>query len=502
MVSASRPEWTGNTNGIPIDCVVRLHGGTPGIRQDIQTSRNRVSLVRPGSLQPKPEDEYDLSFVYGPESTNADVHDRTVVPLLRKFIEGYNVTILMFGATGSGKTTSLEGGRGKDAKGSSEGDGLVHLAIDELYDLIHGKAVTIGGFLALELCVDLYNQACRHASAVGWQCMNCCVVVAYLTFQRCWVIGEAVAKKRRMPSSKGFDYFIESSFVEMYNEACHDLYAKASEQGSNLPVVEDVNEGYVVTGINTRASKNATELKAAFNYGRSNRDMQMMDLGSVHERTAAIFNIWLAQYAPAAVHGEEDRMIVSRFQFVDMPGAERLGMDPEVLRLREGVQLNKSLLSFAHTTRTLAQDGSTEFVNYDDSVLTKLLSDALGSNCLTAVIGTVRQGEWEHSTTTLKHLSVARNARNFPIINHSRARGLLHKLRFRLLSIMVSDVHGVHAYLFKGKNSSARGGARTHDHKVKSLALYRLSYPGMTVMPGMFDNVPMNGSRAQSSRLS
>ena len=24
------------------------------------------------------------------------------------------------------------------------------------------------------------------------------------------------------------------------------------------------------------------------------------------------------------------------------------------------------------------------------------------------------------------------------------------------------------------------GGARTHDHKVKSLALYRLSYPGKT----------------------
>lgn len=76
-------------------------------------------------------------------------------------------------------------------------------------------------------------------------------------------------------------------------------------------------------------------------------------------------------YIPFAVQ-------VSRFQFVDMPGAERLGMDPEVLRLREGVQLNKSLLSFAHTTRTLAQDGSTEFVNYDDSVLTKLLSGRPG----------------------------------------------------------------------------------------------------------------------------
>jgi hypothetical protein len=33
--------------------------------------------------------------------------------------------------------------------------------------------------------------------------------------------------------------------------------------------------------------------------------------------------------------------------FVDMPGSERLAMDPEVLLLREGVLLNKSLLDFA-----------------------------------------------------------------------------------------------------------------------------------------------------------
>lgn len=43
---------------------------------------------------------------------------------------------------------------------------------------------------------------------------------------------------------------------------------------------------------------------------------------------------------------------VSRLQFVDMPGAERLAMDPELLRLREGLQLNRSLLGFASVTRT------------------------------------------------------------------------------------------------------------------------------------------------------
>jgi hypothetical protein len=77
----------------------------------------------------------------------------------------------------------------------------------------------------------------------------------------------------------------------------------------------------------------------------------MMDLGSVHERAAGIFTVWLAQYAPAALHGEEDRILASRLQFVDLPGAERLGMDPEVLRLREGVSLNRSLVALAGVVR-------------------------------------------------------------------------------------------------------------------------------------------------------
>eukprot|EP00882_Tetradesmus_deserticola_P022496 GHRQ01024412.1.p2 GENE.GHRQ01024412.1~~GHRQ01024412.1.p2 ORF type:complete len:107 (+),score=15.18 GHRQ01024412.1:446-766(+) len=94
------PEWTRASIGIPIDTVVRIHGGTPGVRQDIQTSRNRVSVVRPGSLQPKPEDEYDVTYVYGAEASNEDIHARSISPLIRKCLEGYNVCVMLFGATG------------------------------------------------------------------------------------------------------------------------------------------------------------------------------------------------------------------------------------------------------------------------------------------------------------------------------------------------------------------------------------------------------------------
>jgi len=45
-----------------------------------------------------------------------------------------------------------------------------------------------------------------------------------------------------------------------------------------------------------------------------------MDLGSVHERSTAIFTITLAQYAPAAEHGEEDRVMVGAVQGGCLPG--------------------------------------------------------------------------------------------------------------------------------------------------------------------------------------
>lgn len=50
--------------------------------------------------------------------------------------------------------------------------------------------------------------------------------------------GEAVAKRRRMPSGKAFDFFVESSFVELHNECCRDLYSKAGGPAvaANLPV--------------------------------------------------------------------------------------------------------------------------------------------------------------------------------------------------------------------------------------------------------------------------
>uniref|UniRef100_A0A7S3VM07 Kinesin motor domain-containing protein n=1 Tax=Dunaliella tertiolecta TaxID=3047 RepID=A0A7S3VM07_DUNTE len=392
MVLSTRPEWTRSTTGVPIDCIVRVNGGSLGARQDILTSRSRVSIVRPGALQARPEEEYGVGYVYGPEASNADITARSIQPLLRKFLEGYNTTVIVFGATGAGKTTSLEGGKAKDSiKNSDQGDGLVHLAIDELFRMINHKAAAVG---------DLINQ------------------------------------KRRAPSAKAFDFFLETSFLELYNEGCHDLYQRGAASQANLPIFEDDVEGYQVSGLTYRLARDASELRSSFNAGRAQRGSHMTDLGSVHERAASLFTVQLSQFAPAAVPGEEDRVLISRLTFVDMPGAERLTMDPELLRLREGNQLNRSLLGFVSVLRSLSErGGSADYANYEESILTRLLAESLGGNCLTLMMGVLKQGEWENSTTTMHYLSLAGQSRNFPIINHGRARGLLHKMRQRLLAI-------------------------------------------------------------------
>lgn len=85
-----------------------------------------------------------------------------------------------------------------------------------------------------------YTEEYLPAALHGFLTASLCNIITYLTpciaNSSSWIAGEAVAKRRRMPSSKGFDFFVESSFVEVYNEQCHDLYSKGAAVASNLPV--------------------------------------------------------------------------------------------------------------------------------------------------------------------------------------------------------------------------------------------------------------------------
>lgn len=47
--------------------------------------------------------------------------------------------------------------------------------------------------------------------------------------------GNAVAERRRMPSARAFDFFLETSYVEVYREEVHDLFARPTG-GNRAPL--------------------------------------------------------------------------------------------------------------------------------------------------------------------------------------------------------------------------------------------------------------------------
>jgi len=59
-----------------------------------------------------------------------------------------------------------------------------------------------------------------------------------------------------------------------------------------------------------------------------------------------------------------------------------------VVRLREGSNINKSLLALSNVINKLS-GGSKQFINYRDSKLTRILQKALGGNSSTAIICTI-----------------------------------------------------------------------------------------------------------------
>jgi len=373
--------WGAFVKGVPVEAVVRVKPGAG--KKDVLVSKNRVSLIPPGSVNPSVDNEHDVEFCYGPEATEEDIFKRSVQPLVRRVVDGYNAAVVAFGATGSGKTHTVEG---RTVAGAGS-EGLVHHVAQGLFEALHAKATSVG---------------------------------------------EKMAARRRNASARGFDFFIECRYVEVYNEQCRDLF---NDTGLELRVAEDTHEGYHVSGLSSRGAADAAELLAHFREGQGQRNTQQMDLGSVHERAASLFYIMVSQFQPAVNEGEDVKHLVTTMCIVDTPGAERLAMDPEVLRLREGVTLNKGILAMGSVLRQLSSNQSLDYVNYNESVLTQLLSHALGGDCFTMFIGTLAPGHFEQNNSTMRYLDVVRKVFCYPVVNHERYRGLMQAHRTRLLQL-------------------------------------------------------------------
>lgn len=128
---------------------------------------------------------------------------------------------------------------------------------------------------------------------------------------------------------------------------------------------------------------------------------------------------------------------VSKMNLVDLAGSERADSTGATgIRLKEGSNINKSLLTFINVISTLADLAANEsnkkhYIPYRDSILTWLLKDSLGGNSKTVILATISPADINYAETlsTLRYANRAKNIINKPTVNEDPNVKLIRELR-------------------------------------------------------------------------
>ncbi|CAO0793737.1 unnamed protein product [Mucor circinelloides] len=325
---------------------------------------------------------FTFDYVYPPSSSQQELYSSCVIPLLNKFMKGYNSTILAYGQTGSGKTYSM--GIGLDSvMNASANDGIVPRFIDSLFSSLESK------------------------------------------------------------KSHNYSFQVCVSFLELHNEDLVDLLCpnvRGRREGLNLTIREDSHGNICWSGVREEAVSNTTELMGLLQKGSIARTTASTDMNSTSSRSHAIFSVILKQFQvesadEALVENTtlsdqtnasnsaalQTKRLVSKFHFVDLAGSERLKRTNAVGdRAKEGISINTGLLALGNVISALGDESRrVSHIPYRDSKLTRLLQDSLGGNSQTLMLACASPADANITETlnTLKYANRARNIRNRVVIN-------------------------------------------------------------------------------------
>ncbi|XP_063045547.1 kinesin-like protein KIF18A isoform X2 [Engraulis encrasicolus] len=226
--------------------------------------------------------------------------------------------------------------------------------------------------------------------------------VMYLTMK------ELYSRMDQMREEKVFT--LAYSYLEVYNEQIRDLMANSGP----LNVREDSTKGVVVQGLTVHQPKSAEHILEALDYGNKNRTQHPTDMNASSSRSHAVFQVYLRQQDKSASLNQD--VSVAKMSLIDLAGSERASAtNAKGARLREGANINRSLLALGNVINTLADPKSKKtHIPYRDSKLTRLLKDSLGGNCRTVMIANVSPSSvsYEDTHNTLKYANRAKEIKS------------------------------------------------------------------------------------------
>ncbi|XP_014211069.1 protein claret segregational isoform X2 [Copidosoma floridanum] len=175
----------------------------------------------------------------------------------------------------------------------------------------------------------------------------------------------------------GWEYKIEASFLEIYNEQIVDLLDN-SRKTHEIRMADNKGHDLYVSNLLIQEINSPEELNQCLLIAQQNRAMAATQSNERSSRSHSVARIRLI-----GTHKSKQEVSIGNLNLVDLAGSERL-KNEEAARVAETKNINKSLANLGHVILALLQ--KQDHIPYRNSKLTHLLMPSLGGNSKTLML--------------------------------------------------------------------------------------------------------------------
>ena len=289
-----------------------------------------------------------------------------------------------------------------------------------------GKQILDNAWEGYHCCLFAYGQtgSGKSYSMVGYGANKGIVPISC----------EEIFKRITNNTNPAIHYEVEVSMLEIYNEKVQDLLVPINKRPpTGLKIRESKALGVFVADLTKYPVSSYEEISNKMDEGYQNRTIGSTLMNNTSSRAHTIVTI---EFKQVNTEGKLKSEKLSKINLVDLAGSERANSTGATgARLKEGCNINKSLLVLGNVINTLADKalGKKKDVlpPYRDSALTRILQNALGGNSKTVMICALSPASinYEETLSTLRYADRAKKIQNKAIINESEHDKVVRLLR-------------------------------------------------------------------------
>eukprot|EP00047_Mylnosiga_fluctuans_P020491 m.92966 g.92966 ORF g.92966 m.92966 type:complete len:1128 (-) comp8525_c1_seq1:83-3466(-) len=326
---AARNSALNAMGGVKVDVFVRVRpkGAVDGDDAIITTIDPENSQITLEDVTGHPA-KYTYDKVYGMDSTQEELYEDCVAPIVEQVCRGLSCAIFAYGQTGAGKTYTMRG----DLSGDESKHGVIQRSVIHLFRRLqehdYSEVKVSTSFL------EIYNEE------------------------------------------------LEDLYIDRAKETKPGPGKKpAQAAGKQLMLVDDPDRGCVCSGLTELPVATLEEVMKLLQEAEARCRFSETKMNKMSNRAHRIFTL-IVNFK------RYDNPISATLTFVDLAGSEDISKSgAKGLTAREASHINKSLLTLGRVINALACNE--KHIPYRDSKLTRLLSEALGGVCKTSFIACV-----------------------------------------------------------------------------------------------------------------